>query len=202
MLYLSVIITSVFLGACNPQAPDMTEDEPEGQRPKLKVQYEESGEHIARIAQSELIRNLTEAIERGGTEHAVEFCNTRISPLMDSLSDFHHAEISRLSLNNRAPGNAPDSRLEQQQMEAYQALSEKHQYLKDTIYNLDNRAVYFKPIVLTNALCLRCHGKPREQIDTATFNKITELYPEDKATDYELGDFRGTWKVEFEKAAK
>jgi len=45
--------------------------------------------------------------------------------------------------------------------------------------------------------CLKCHGVPESDIDSATVQKLRALYPTDLATGYRLNDFRGLWKIEF-----
>jgi hypothetical protein len=46
--------------------------------------------------------------------------------------------------------------------------------------------------------CLKCHGGP-EDIGQTTFDIIKNNYPNDLAFGYSLGDYRGAWKVEFNK---
>jgi len=44
--------------------------------------------------------------------------------------------------------------------------------------------------------CIHCHGKT-EEINPKVLSKIQKYYPNDKAQNYELNDFRGLWKVTF-----
>lgn len=194
----STIGILILLWSCTPQGGDVASEDTQL---SPNIFYDESGKQIAQIAQAELFKNLNKAIDEGGTVHAIQFCNQRISSIMDSLSEVHHATISRISLKTRNPKNSPDTELEEEVLNFYNELKGRQQFLSDTLYESDHRAVYFKPIVITNQLCLQCHG-PARQIDTTTFQKISELYPEDRATGYDLGDFRGAWKVEFEKHSK
>ena len=59
--------------------------------------------------------------------------------------------------------------------------------------------VFYAPIVLSNPLCLQCHGTPGREIVTATAEAIGQRYPKDRATGFRPGDIRGLWKVEFER---
>ncbi|MFM7180505.1 MAG: DUF3365 domain-containing protein [Verrucomicrobiales bacterium] len=43
-----------------------------------------------------------------------------------------------------------------------------------------------------DALCLTCHGK---EIAPPIAQKLRDLYPDDKATDYQVGDLRGIFSV-------
>ena len=45
----------------------------------------------------------------------------------------------------------------------------------------------------TGKVCLTCHGS---NINPNLRTKINELYPEDKAYDYKIGDIRGAFIVQ------
>ena len=57
----------------------------------------------------------------------------------------------------------------------------------------DNRFGYVEPILI-KPLCLTCHG---EVLAPDVAERINELYPEDRATKFNDGDFRGVFWVEF-----
>jgi len=55
------------------------------------------------------------------------------------------------------------------------------------------RVGYVEPIP-TQALCLTCHG---EKLAPALEERISELYPQDRATGFREGDLRGVFWVEY-----
>ena len=57
----------------------------------------------------------------------------------------------------------------------------------------NNRFGYVEPILI-KPLCLTCHG---EVLAPDVASRIDELYPEDRATKFNDGDFRGVFWVEF-----
>jgi len=62
------------------------------------------------------------------------------------------------------------------------------------VVELDGERVgYVEPIV-TQPLCLACHG---ETLSPAVADTIERLYPEDQATGFAAGDLRGVFWVEF-----
>ena len=63
---------------------------------------------------------------------------------------------------------------------------------------MNGKMVGYYPIV-TNAMCLQCHGNKDTDITSATYEKIKKLYPSDKATGYRENEVRGLWVVEMEK---
>jgi nitrate reductase cytochrome c-type subunit len=60
-----------------------------------------------------------------------------------------------------------------------------------------NDQVYFYYPITTNAKCLQCHGVKERDIQPPVLTVLSTLYPEDKATGYEVDEVRGMWKVQF-----
>ena len=52
---------------------------------------------------------------------------------------------------------------------------------------------YVEPIVM-QPMCLTCHG---ESLAPEIAARISEVYPDDQATGFKVGDFRGVFWVEF-----
>ena len=65
------------------------------------------------------------------------------------------------------------------------------------VKNPDTSTTLFAPIVISNPLCLQCHGAPDQDIAPATLTAIRKLYPDDKATGYKAGELRGLWSITF-----
>ncbi len=62
-----------------------------------------------------------------------------------------------------------------------------------TVATLNGKRKFLRAIYVGSPLCLNCHGtdiKPRVK------EKLDELYPEDEATGFSLGDLRGAFVVE------
>jgi len=57
----------------------------------------------------------------------------------------------------------------------------------------DDRMGYAEPIMM-QPMCLACHG---EELQPDLAAKINESYPDDRATGFKVGDFRGVFWVEF-----
>jgi hypothetical protein len=56
---------------------------------------------------------------------------------------------------------------------------------------------FYSAIVITNPLCLNCHGTPGLELLPANHAFIRRLYPEDEAIGFRLGDLRGLWRIDF-----
>nr|WP_321354246.1 DUF3365 domain-containing protein [uncultured Draconibacterium sp.] len=154
--------------------------------------YQKSGQEITANVQAVLLSNVGKAIQTGGPEYAVEFCNLEASSIVDSLNGVFDCNISRVSAKNRNPQNALTTK---QEKEMWQIFAEEQ--LADTVLQSGTHLVYYKPIRTGMPACLKCHGNPETDINAATKQKLEELYPNDLAMSYKLNDFRGLWKVEF-----
>ncbi len=154
------------------------------------------GDSIALLAQQKLITNVLAAIERGGHAYAVEFCQLNAAVITDSVSQGNKVQITRISTKNRNPMNAvrthTDSMAIQQVMEAIAANRDPKSLVFMT--NSDS-AIFYKPIKIGSPACLSCHGDPDKDIGAETLLAIREKYPDDRATGYGSGDFRGLWKI-------
>lgn len=158
----------------------------------------ERGQAITQQMQQLLGSNLKAAMDSAGVPHALTFCNLNAMPLTDSLSDELGVKISRVSHRPRNMNNLANG-LEYGFIESYQAKMENKEIPEPQLHEVDGQQVFYAPIIINTPLCLKCHGKPGEDIAAPDLIILSMLYPEDKATDFSLGDLRGMWKVQFPK---
>lgn len=156
------------------------------------TEVQKKGNEISGYAQSTLLQNVGMAIQKGGTQYAVEFCNLEASSIIDSLNQQYDCTISRISVKNRNSNAGLSSTHEKELWQIFQKGE-----LTDTIIPSNTNLVFYKPIKIGMPACLKCHGNPESDIDNATRQRLQELYPKDLATGYKLNDFRGLWKIEF-----
>lgn len=160
--------------------------------------YKSTGAEIATLAQSVLIQNLSDAIEKGGPEYAVQFCNVKASEIIDSVSKLNNCVVSRVTDRNRNPGNILTSPLDKSIWAQYINMKDQG-ILVDTLLESEHEVFYYKPIKIGMPACLKCHGKAGTDINESTLAIIDSLYPYDLAKNYSAGDLRGLWKIEFKK---
>lgn len=157
------------------------------------------GRQVSQAAQESLLATLQAAIQRQGLQEAVQYCNLKALPLMDSLSKAHNARVRRTSLQVRNPENTP-TELEEQLLQAYQYNVEQGLPLEDNVQPIDQQyMLYSKPIVLGSELCLNCHGQAGHDIAPKTLALLDSLYPGDQAKGYQKGALRGMWSIRFHK---
>lgn len=160
-------------------------------------EYLQKGKEMAQATGNVLAKQLLAAIETKGTHKALEFCNIEAIPLTDSMSLELNTKIKRVSDKNRNPDNAAN---EQELQYILQAKTEigKNGKAKPKIFETNSKVTGYYPI-MTNALCLQCHGNFGTDINEETRTAIKENYPEDKATGYSLNELRGVWVIEIDE---
>ena len=158
--------------------------------------YSNIGLKYALSTKAQLGKNLIKAIEKDGTVGAVEFCNIEAMKLTDSMSVMHNAIIKRVSDKARNPKNMANAK-ELGHIAAFKEQAKAGSDIDPIVEEINGAVNFYYPII-TNTMCLQCHGTRNEQITATTFNALNKLYPEDKATGYDLGQVRGIWSINFE----
>ena len=181
-----LIVFGVFLFSCNQNSSKIDSE--------TYLEFQNKGANISNISQVTLLSNVGKAIQKGGPEYAVEFCNLEVSSIIDSLNIANNCVISRVSTKNRNLENGLSNKTEKELWTLFQ-----NNLAVDTLIQSKGKLIYYKPIKIGLPACLKCHGKPESEINSATSEKLQKLYPNDLATGYKLKDFRGLWKIEFEK---
>ncbi len=169
--------------------------------PEEKQKYLQEGKAIAQASFGALSQELKTALKQGGVPHAVKYCNLQALSIMDSLSQAHQVVIKRVSRKPRNPVDAPDP-LETEILEAYQQTIESGKEPKPRLAVIEGNGLQAKQIqfnapILVKPLCLNCHGKVGEQIKEKDYQLVKQLYPQDQAINYQVGDLRGMWSIRF-----
>ncbi|SHI40733.1 Protein of unknown function [Hymenobacter daecheongensis DSM 21074] len=146
-----------------------------------------AGDSLTRSADQELRRLLQAELKAGGVEAALPYCRPEAYASTDSLAHTFKANPRRLSRRPRNPQNlAPLSATDLRPDTATAHLVRRS---SAEIF------IYQRPILLSEAQCLRCHGEVGKDISVADFALIRQKYPTDQATGYRLGDAMGMWQV-------
>lgn len=154
-----------------------------------------TGMEIAQATQQQLGKNLIKSLEEGGPLHALDFCNVEAIPLTVQLEEENNAVIKRVSDKNRNPDNAANNE-EKYYIKHFKQNLKEGQEPVPVVIPKDGKNKFYYPI-LTNKMCLQCHGKP-EEMNPEVLQKIKELYPGDMALDYSENEVRGIWSIELE----
>lgn len=159
------------------------------------------GDEISTELLKTLQNELQQAIQSGGIKEAINVCNLKAIPLTGIVekSTKSPVEIKRTSLRYRNEKNAPDE-FELIALNHYESLMASNDeippfYIQKINAEESSFYNYYKPLTM-KPICLTCHGS-NEMIGEETLTLIRELYPEDKATGYSEGDFRGLVRIKF-----
>lgn len=139
---------------------------------------------------------LMSALQNGGPLAAIGVCHSEAPAIASAVSLEQGVTLSRVSLKNRNPSNAPNAwqRKVLESFEQRRAAGEDPAALtwQETVSSEAGAEFRFMKAIPTGGLCLQCHGKDLAPEVTA---KLAELYPQDKATGYSTGDLRGAFVV-------
>lgn len=151
--------------------------------------FEIEAKALATDLKMSLMKNLTEKMAKDGPVEAVPFCHANVKPIAkgaakDRISKF---EFGRTSHRVRNTGNAPQA-WANKYLKEFEGKKKGDIKMTSIIHRLeDGKRIYMEPLYV-EAKCLLCHG---ENISKNVTDKIQELYPQDQATGFKLGEFRG-----------
>jgi Protein of unknown function (DUF3365) len=139
-----------------------------------------------------LIAELKYSLEEGGPVRAIKVCKVEAPQIAKDISDQNNWRIGRTSLKTRNPKNNPD----EWEAKVLQQFEQRKQN-GGTIATLEfsettKEGFRYMKAIPTKGLCLTCHGETLAEPVKAT---LEELYPEDKATGFKVGDIRGAFSI-------
>ncbi len=151
---------------------------------------------ISQSMLKELGQKLQTAMADGGAVNAIGVCNTQAPDIAGRVSSQHQVKLSRVGTRARNPVMGVPNDWQAKalaQFEAALARGDKPADMEfsETVTQADGgKEFHFaKPIVL-QPMCVACHGGT-EQISPEVKAKLSELYPLDKAVNYQPGQLRG-----------
>ncbi|MFC2124258.1 DUF3365 domain-containing protein [Bacteroidota bacterium] len=196
IIYFTLLI---ILSSCNPDKDKVKKSETSNTEIDVSEIALEYGDIISKETKKILGSNLIKAVDEGGVSYAIEFCNLKAYPLVDSLEKKFNARIKRASHRSRNPNDIPTDH-EAKIIAEYQIMLDEGKVGDPKVdYIDDNTLIYIKPIILDNQVCLNCHGIPGDQILQENLDLIKKLYPEDNAVGFNIGELRGIWSITFKK---
>lgn len=150
---------------------------------------------------------LKAAMEKGGAVTALEVCKEKASQISTKISKQAGFRIGRTSLKPRNANNTPDE-WEKKVLSAFETRkaegeSPKKLEFYQVVENEGQRQLRYMKAIPTRGVCLECHGstgshivtEDTDYIDEAVQKKLKELYPNDNATDFKVGDLRGAFSI-------
>lgn len=141
---------------------------------------------------------LKAAMKAGGPENAIEVCHVKAPKITAEVSNQTGWRVARTSLKNRSPANAPTA-WEKKVLEMFEARKAAGADPKTLDYSeiveVDGKRVFrYMKAIPTGQICLKCHGG--KEVSPAVEARLKELYPNDKARGFKVGDIRGAFVLE------
>jgi hypothetical protein len=156
-----------------------------------------AAKQIVKEFASRLQSELQQAIKAGGPVNAIKVCQQKAPAIAKDLSQKTGWDVGRTSLKLRNPKlDAPDAWEEQvlRKFDERKAAGEDVQGMSyAAVVNVDGKERYrFMKAIPTGPLCLACHGT---SVTPEVASALHNLYPNDRATGYRLGDIRGAFTL-------
>lgn len=160
----------------------------------LKTYELEAEQTLQRLRQVMMLEMQTAM--QAGVEQAIGVCRHLAPEIEEQIEKETGWKIRRIGLRVRNPENEPDT-LERSMMMSFElrAMAGQGPELLRSARLLDRdgtQTVHFMQAIPTFDTCLACHGK---QIAPEVTTAINELYPQDQAIGYEVGDIRGAFSL-------
>ena len=187
---ITLFIVALLLISCN------TSSKKEPKNSKTK-EYALIGKQYVLSTKKILGKNLMAAIQKEGTIAALKFCNSNAYSLTDSMSILHNASIKRVSDKPRNKNNSANAE-ELKYIASFKTMLLNEQKVQPFVKDHGDKVTFYAPII-TNGMCLQCHGGLEKEIKPIVFTAIKRLYPEDKAVGYAANEVRGIWSITFQK---
>ena len=139
---------------------------------------------------------LMSAMQSGGPLAAIDVCHSKAPGIAEAVSLEQGMQLSRVSLRNRNPDNAPNDWQAGVLMDFQERVDGGEDAAglgwQQTVETGDGTEYRFMQAIPTGAVCLACHGTA---IAPEVAAKIDSLYPNDQATGFSEGDLRGAFVV-------
>lgn len=154
----------------------------------------QKGSSVAAALVQKLGGELKNQMQTSGATGALHFCSQNAQVLTDQIGKESGAQVKRVSLKNRNPINSA-SLEEKAILNEWEKLQNSGKALPSHEIKANAQYTYYKPILINNEACLKCHGDIAS--DSPLAKDIRATYPEDKAVGYKMGDLRGMIVVTF-----
>ncbi len=149
-----------------------------------RADFKEEASSLAEKLKKDLMAHVSSQIKKGGVISAISFCHEEALPITNTHQN-DKFNIGRTSQKIRNPKNRAANWM-MSYLEEAKATTAKNPYKPQVVRLKEGKKVFLSPLYV-GAPCMQCHGKLTQEVSAA----IIKRYPNDEATDYQLGAFRG-----------
>ena len=131
------------------------------------------------------------AIKQGGLVEGINVCKMQAPAIAESLSTDGWT-VARKSTKNRNPNNKPDD-WEAEKIAQLVDMFRNSESIDNVTFSTNKDGQFrFAKAIKVAPVCLNCHG---QTIAPEVKQALSEHYPNDLATGYQLGDLRGIFSI-------
>ncbi|BDD03630.1 c-type heme family protein [Aureibacter tunicatorum] len=153
-------------------------------------------EELTSLAGEIMSSSLDNSLEKTGLIGSLEKCDLNKYSFLSDLENQFNCEIQRLSDRSRNLKSSLKTQSDYKVWEEFKEAYKSKPEIDTLLVNKKGELVYYKTISIDNKSCLNCHGNEKNM--TRQFKeRLSDLYPQDKAKNYLMNDLRGVWKVTF-----
>jgi hypothetical protein len=138
----------------------------------------------------QLSARLMSAMSNGGPVAAIEVCSKEAARIAAEVSEETGVKIGRTSFKLRNPANVPP---------AWATSLVEQRAAEPQFVDLSDGGLGALLPIRLKPQCMVCHG-PEDKIAADVLTALSERYPEDAATGFEVDDLRGWFWVEVPKS--
>lgn len=151
--------------------------------------FKKEAAQLAKDLRESLVKELSRKMTEGGPMEAIPFCHDNVKTIAKGAAGdrTQKYEFGRTSHKIRNQQNVPKEWLVSylERFKGTRAAPDKEKGIVHVFP--DGKRAYLEPLYVM-PLCLNCHGP---SVSPNVQAKIKELYPQDSATGFTLGEFRG-----------
>lgn len=127
--------------------------------PMILEETRRVGDSIIRTAEQQMLGHLSSTLDSGNFTAALRYRQLAAYTPLTAMTQKYQAQLGRTGKTWSNAATDPTNLLLQQQLKQYITLNKQSQALPPQVIRVgQTELLYTKPIFLTNALCLRCHG--------------------------------------------
>ena len=190
MLRIHLLISLALLTAACATAPKGDETKEVAAHP-TEAQIDQARQALVPLKTG--LQGALQTAMQKGPDNAIEVCRLEAPRLAEAAST-NSLQVGRTSHKVRNPDNTPEPWMESY-LEEFRDTAPEPGVHRATVLE-DGRVAYVEPIYM-QAMCVTCHGA-EESLAPSIRATLDNQYPEDQATGFAEGDFRGLFWVTLE----
>jgi hypothetical protein len=152
---------------------------------------DQQAQQIADQFGQQLLGTVQQAMQHGGTTSAIAACQ-QLAPALAAQASQQGWQVGRTSLKWRNANNQPDAWQQKILQQFAQQLAAGQPMTTLKASTVERGEYRYMQAIAIKPPCLACHGTA---LDADTQQALNRLYPDDRATGYQLGELRGAFVV-------